>query len=118
MPDTGARQTKDAGKLVFYDDCRLTSGMMVDAKGPGYHGLLAASNSALVPEWSSVVQEWWQESGRQVAAGDRRLVRWHFAELPVALFARKMTTRMEVGREFRLYFCLGPKEDGNGRGSF
>jgi len=64
--------------------------MMVDAKGPGYHGLLAASNSALVPEWSSVVQEWWQESGRQVAAGDRRLVRWYFAELPVALFARKM----------------------------
>jgi hypothetical protein len=79
-----------AGKLVYYDDCQLTTGMLVDAKGPGYDGLLAASKSTPVPEWSSVVQEWWEESGRQVAASGGRPVRWYFAELPVALFARQM----------------------------
>jgi len=81
---------ENAGKLVYYDDCRLTTGMMAEAKGPGYDGLLAASKATPVPEWSSVVQEWWEESGRQVAASDGRPVRWYFAELPVALFARKM----------------------------
>ena len=80
----------ESGKLVNYDDCRLTTGMMVDAKGPGYDGLLAASKSTPVPEWSSVVREWWLESGRQVDASGGRPVRWYFAELPVALFARKM----------------------------
>jgi len=30
------RNPEDAGKLVNYDDCRLTTGMMAEAKGPGY----------------------------------------------------------------------------------
>jgi hypothetical protein len=81
---------QNAGKLVNFDDCRITTGMMAEFKGPGYDQLLAASDSMPVPEWSSVVPEWWDESGRQVAASDGRAMRWYFAELPVALFAREM----------------------------
>jgi hypothetical protein len=66
---------EESGKLVYYDDCRLTTGMMAEAKGPGYDGLLAASKSAIVPEWSLVVLEWWDESGRQIAASGGRPVR-------------------------------------------
>ncbi len=81
---------KEAGKLVNYDDCRLTTGMMAEAKGPGYDGLLAASKSGPVPEWTRVIQEWWEESGRQIAASDGRPIRWYFADLAVARFARQL----------------------------
>lgn len=64
--------------------------MMVEAKGPGYDGLLAASEATVVPEWTSVIDEWWDQSGRQIAASDGRPVRWYFADLAVALFAREL----------------------------
>lgn len=64
--------------------------MMAEFKAAGYDGLLAASQATVVPEWSLVVREWWGESGRQIAASDGRPMRWYFAELPVALFAREM----------------------------
>jgi hypothetical protein len=72
-----------AGKLVYYDDCRLTTGMMVDAKGPEYDGLLGFPQGM-----ESVIKEWWAESGRQIAASDGRPVRWYFAELNAAREAR------------------------------
>jgi len=75
----------DAGKMVNYDDCRLTGGMMADAKGPGYEGLLAFDITM-----ASVIQEWWFESGRQIAASGGRPVRWYFAELGAALEARRL----------------------------
>jgi len=81
---------KQAGNLVHFDDCRLTTGMMAEAKGPGYDGLLAASKSGPVPEWTTVIQEWWEQSGRQVAASDGRPIRWYFADLAVARFARQL----------------------------
>jgi hypothetical protein len=91
---------EDAGKLVYYDDCRLATGMMVDAKGPGYDGLLAASKSGPVPEWSSVIREWWFESERQIAASDGRPIRWYFADLAVARFARQLfDSDTEGGRQ-------------------
>ena len=31
----------EEGKLVFYDDCQQKTGMMVEAKGPGYAGILS-----------------------------------------------------------------------------
>jgi hypothetical protein len=73
------------GKLVYYDDCRLTTGMMVEAKGPQYDGLLGFDQGM-----ESVIKEWWEESGRQIAASDGRPVRWYFAELNAALWAREL----------------------------
>jgi hypothetical protein len=74
-----------AGKLVYYDDCRLTTGMMVDAKGPEYDGLLGFPQGM-----ESVIKEWWGESGRQIAASDGRPIRWSFADLNAALWAREL----------------------------
>jgi hypothetical protein len=76
---------EDDGKLVYYDDCRLTTGMMVDAKGPAYDDLLAFRQGM-----ESVIQEWWEESGRQIAASDGRPIRWYFADLEAAVWAREL----------------------------
>jgi hypothetical protein len=91
---------QESEALVYYDDCRLTTGMMAEAKGPGYDRLLAASKSTYVPDWNSVVRDWWQQSGRQIAASDGRPVRWYFADLAVARFARKLfDSDKEDGRQ-------------------
>jgi hypothetical protein len=76
---------ENAGKLVYYDDCRLTTGMMADAKGPRYDELLSFDITM-----TSVIREWWYESGRQIVASDGRPVRWYFAELGAALEARQL----------------------------
>lgn len=76
---------QEAGALVYYDDCRRTTGMMADAKGPRYDVLLTYDQPM-----QSLVMEWWAEAGRQIAASDGRPVRWYFADLDAALFARKL----------------------------
>jgi hypothetical protein len=48
----------DFGKLVYYDDCQHSTGMMVEAKGPGYAGHLRYEKLK-----DSVSQEWLAESG-------------------------------------------------------
>jgi hypothetical protein len=76
---------QESGALVYYDDCRHTTGMMADAKGPRYAVLLTYDQPM-----QSIVMEWWAEAGRQIAASDGRPVRWYFADLDAALFARKL----------------------------
>jgi hypothetical protein len=76
---------KESGALVYYDDCRRTTGMMADAKGPRYDVLLTYDQPM-----QSIVMEWWAEAGRQIAASDGRAVRWYFADLDAALFARQL----------------------------
>lgn len=97
-----------SGRLVHYDDCRLTTGMLVDAKGPGYDGLLAASKSGPVPEWTTVIQEWWDESGRQIAASDGRPIRSYFADLAVARFARQLFDSDPDGSRQRIQVVFLP----------
>ncbi|HWX83956.1 MAG TPA: hypothetical protein VNZ48_10210 [Xanthobacteraceae bacterium] len=76
---------QDDGALVYYDDCRRTNGMMADAKGPVYEKLLTFSQPM-----QSVIMEWWERAGRQIAASGGRPVRWYFAELGAALDARAL----------------------------
>jgi hypothetical protein len=76
---------QDSGALVYYDDCRRTTGMMADAKGPVYAKLLTFDQPM-----ASVIMEWWYRAGRQIAASDGRPVRWYFAELDAALAAREL----------------------------
>ena len=101
-----------AGELVYYDDCRQTNGMMAEFKGPGYDGLLAASKSTFVPEWTSVVNQWWDQSGRQVDASDGRPMRWYFADLAVALFAREMFDADQDGGRQRIQVVFLPWSKG------
>jgi hypothetical protein len=82
------------GKLIYYDDCQHTTGMMVEAKGPGYAKLLTYG-------WGedSLTEEWLDQSDRQPAAAGSRRVRWYFAEPEAAEFARVLFRTAEGGRE-------------------
>jgi hypothetical protein len=94
---------EDAGKLVNYDDCRLTTGMMAEAKGPGCDQLLAFDITM-----GSVVREWWLESGRQIAASEGRAVRWLFAELNAARDARQLFDSDPDGNRQRIEVVFLP----------
>ncbi len=85
---------EDSGKLVYYDDCQRETGMMVDAKGTAYAVLLTFPSIL-----QSIVYEWVDESGRQIAASGGRPVRWYFAEKDAADFARELSRDYDDGRE-------------------
>jgi hypothetical protein len=81
------------GKPVYYDDCQHATGMMVEAKGPGYAKLLTY-------KWGkeSLTEQWLDQSARQLAAAGSRRVRWYFAEPEAAEFARKLFRNDRSGR--------------------
>jgi hypothetical protein len=83
-----------SGDLVYYDDCQHETGMMVEAKGPGYGGLLAY-------EWGqdSISGKWLIQSALQLAAAGTRTVRWYFAEPSAAAFAEDLFRKSDAGRE-------------------
>lgn len=84
----------DEGKLVFYDDCQHSTGMMVEMKGPGYAGLLSFQKGK-----ESLTDEWLEQSGRQIAAAGGRPIRWYFAEPEAAAHATKIFEAARGGRE-------------------
>lgn len=94
---------EDSGALVYYDDCRRTSGMMADAKGPLYAKLLTFDQPM-----QSVIMEWWHKAGRQIAASDGRPVRWYFAELNAALAARELFDSDKEGGRVRIEVAFLP----------
>jgi len=81
-------------KPVAYDDCKKTTGMLAEIKGPGYAKLLKYA-------WGrkSLTKQFLDQSGRQVAARGWRDLRWYFAEPEVAEFARKLFKNAGGGRE-------------------
>jgi hypothetical protein len=78
-------------KMAYYDDCQHSTGLMVDAKGPGYTQLLQFP--------SKVRQEFLDESARQLAALGTRQLRWYFAEFEAAESARALFRAAGGGRE-------------------
>ena len=64
------------GRDVAFDDCRESDGTMIEAKGPGFAGLV---NSGFLAEkiWN---EDWLPQAGRQVDAAGSRDVEWYFAE--------------------------------------
>jgi hypothetical protein len=71
------------GKLIYYDDCQHSTGMMVGAKGPAYVGLINFPAGK-----KSVTGEFLERSLNQVQAAGGRPIRWYFAEAAAAEFAR------------------------------
>ena len=84
----------EGGKLVYYDDCQHSTGMMVDAKGPGYAGLISFPKGE-----ESVSGEFLDQSLREVQAAGDRPTRWYFAEAATAEFARELFKTSNQGRE-------------------
>jgi hypothetical protein len=59
------------GKLVFYDDCQHSTGKMVEAKGPGYAGLLTFERGE-----DSLREDFLNQAGRQVEAARVEFLPW------------------------------------------
>jgi hypothetical protein len=85
---------EENSKLVYYDDCQHSTGTMIEAKGPTYAKLLTY-------DWGkwSLTNDWLEQSGAQIAAAEKRPVRWYFAEPEAAEFAREIFNKAEGGRE-------------------
>jgi hypothetical protein len=94
------------GKLVYFDDCQHTTGMMVEAKGPGYANLLTY-------KWGrdSLAEDWLEQSDRQLAALGSRRLRWYFAEPEAAEFAQKLFA--EAGGRERIEIIVLPYPGSN-----
>ncbi len=73
------------GKNVAFDDCRESDGTMIEAKGPGYAGLV---KSGFLAEkiWN---EDWSLQADRQLAAAGSRDIEWFFAEPEAAEKARE-----------------------------
>jgi len=84
----------ESGKLVYYDDCQHTTGMMVEAKGPGYARLLTFESVK-----DSIIDEFLDESERQLATLVTRQLRWYFAEPAAAEFTRRLFEGYDEGRD-------------------
>jgi hypothetical protein len=85
-----------SGKMVHFDDCQQATGMMVEAKGPGYTNLLAKP-------WGpdSIGRQWAAQSSSQILSAGDRPIRWYFAEREAfdfakALFHKRYGDRIDV----------------------
>jgi hypothetical protein len=74
----------DTGRLVYYDDCEHSTGVMIEAKD-GYAAILSFQQGE-----DSIRKEWLDESARQIAAANGRPIRWYFAEPEAAEFAKQL----------------------------
>jgi hypothetical protein len=83
----------NGGKFVYFDDCQHSTGMMVEAKGPEYAGLISFPKGR-----KSVTDEFLEQSLRQVQAAGDRPIRWYFAEAAAAEFARELFRDDKQGR--------------------
>lgn len=90
----GYQLNKPDGDPVVFDDCQQKTGIMVEAKGPGYAGLLSFKKGK-----DNVTDEWLDQSGRQIAAAGGRPIRWYFAEPEAAAYARELFKGAKGGRE-------------------
>jgi hypothetical protein len=72
-------------ELVVFDDCRESDGAMIEAKGPGYAGLMQ-SDFLAEKIWR---EDWEPQAERQIAAAGSRDVEWFFAEPEAAKRAEK-----------------------------
>jgi hypothetical protein len=79
------------GNLVHFDDCQLTTGTMIDAKGTGYAAILAQGPGKFV--WDQIQQKMLTQADPQVNAAQGRLIQWYFAEAAVADYMRALFFR-------------------------
>ena len=77
-----------SGKIVFFDDCIQTNGVMVDAKGPGYADLL--SQEFQQREDVGATAKLLKQAIRQTEAAGARPIIWFFAEESAADYVRDL----------------------------
>jgi hypothetical protein len=71
-----------SGSYVYFDDCRLSDGTMIDAKGTGYADMLLYDSTGY--PWKGIQEGFLAQADRQIQAAGSRPIEWHFAEQSVA----------------------------------
>jgi len=89
----GAKTTRTnfnpvSGKDVVFDDCQLSDGTMIEAKGDGYLEMLL-KGSANMP-WMGVEYKMLKQANSQLQAAQGRPIEWYFKARPVADYVRKL----------------------------
>ena len=90
------------GNNVYYDDCRRTTGTMVEAKS-GYLEMMEKKNP--IP-WLGAVEYMRDQARRQVQAAGGRDIEWYFSEKKVADFMR--TQLANDNRPIRVIYAPAP----------
>lgn len=89
----GYELLKPDGTPVSFDDCQQATGMMVEAKGPGYAKLLREGFGP-----PTLAEQWSDQCTRQLEASQGRKT-WYFAEREAADYAREVFRTGCNGRE-------------------
>ena len=80
-------------KVVHYDERDEQTGTMIEAKGPGFDGLLS------FPEgFENVTNHWLDQGARELQAAGPRQVIWYFAEDYAAEKARELFADNGLGK--------------------
>lgn len=86
------------GKTVVFDNCQITTGIMIEAKSTGYADMLEdwRENGRLFP-WKGVELKMLNQAESQLEAAGGRPIEWHFAEKEVADYVRELFARERPG---------------------
>jgi hypothetical protein len=77
-----------SGSDVVFDDCRLSDGTMIEAKGDGYLEMLLKGPDRM--PWLGVQAKLLKQANAQLQAAQGRPVEWYFKAQPVADFVRAL----------------------------
>lgn len=83
-----------SGNNVVFDDCRLSDGTMIEAKGDGYLEMLMKGTDNM--PWLSVQDKLVNQADAQLQAAQGRPVEWYFKAGPVADYVRELFNRMGI----------------------
>jgi hypothetical protein len=82
-----------SGKEVYFDECRQSDGVMIEAKGTGYLEMLL--KPSYYP-WMGAENDMIDQARRQLEAAQGRPVEWYFAEDIVAEYMRDVFRRKNM----------------------
>jgi hypothetical protein len=77
-----------SGKFVRFDDCQLSTGIMIEAKGTGYAAILANGANSFI--WGQVEEKMLKQANAQLQAAQGRPIQWYVAENTVADYLRSL----------------------------
>lgn len=83
-----------SGKDVMFDDCRLTDGTMIEAKGDGYLEMLLKGSNNM--PWIGVQEKLLKQADAQIGAARGRPIEWYFKAQPVADYVRDLFERRDL----------------------
>jgi len=84
------------GDTVVFDNCQITTGIMIEAKS-GYLDMLEKMRAGSVMPWKSVEFKMLRQARNQVEAAGARPIEWHFSKKEVADYVRDLFGRENIG---------------------